>query len=581
LGYDPHGYGVPYGGYFAGAKQEAFAQLCIQALGLLLQDLPDSVEGSPGGELGIANFMLVTRPQEMLNCSNSTDDSGAKNEFRKLLAGITSEREVSFMVEGVVTLLGTVSKERSSYLPNSLRLPPFLSELLVLVFHLTRCPKIVEGACAEDAIIDIVEGILQATDKTPEHVSATAVSILEAAILLNITAYREVCVELDEEFEGDLPDDLPDFQGSAADLIALRALSQAAESLVKSKVSKSHMNIVQMGLATFANLAPFADGFCVEVTSRMFSIFERCAKPSQLKRGRAGLGVFLPLLFEAFSSALQYKYSPNTNLAYGLMTREGLFKELSSWVATVQDAGVAKEEDDWMQSIQVFLTPIVGLLKVTVPMLEAEVEKQEISSSEEAKDLLPRSILGLMPPPHAFQLRSLKPCAPLHVSMEHVLVNSVGNGPLSPLWEIDEDGEGSAARGRSEETRDTSGRHKSPKRERSSSRARDKESRSQGTAKAPATSSTATPSASESPNDEPANLKSNVKANGSSNGDTVHTVPPAAAADVASKPQESASVQAPDPPDAIRAQLEAAAAAAGLDVSTLLQQLQATSSTPA
>ena len=30
-GYDPHGFGVPYGGYFAGAKQEAFAHVCLQA----------------------------------------------------------------------------------------------------------------------------------------------------------------------------------------------------------------------------------------------------------------------------------------------------------------------------------------------------------------------------------------------------------------------------------------------------------------------------------------------------------------------------------------------------------------------
>ena len=29
-GYDPHGFGVPYGGYFAGAKQEAFAHVCLQ-----------------------------------------------------------------------------------------------------------------------------------------------------------------------------------------------------------------------------------------------------------------------------------------------------------------------------------------------------------------------------------------------------------------------------------------------------------------------------------------------------------------------------------------------------------------------
>ena len=56
--------------------------------------------------------------------------------------------------------------------------------------------------------------------------------------------------------------------------------------------------------------------------------------------------------------------------------------------------------------MQAHHAPIAGLLEETVPKLEAEVEKNEISNSEEAKELLPRCILGLMPPPHAFQLRS-------------------------------------------------------------------------------------------------------------------------------------------------------------------------------
>merc|ERR1711972_470602 len=120
------------------------------------------------------------------------------------------------------------------------------------------------------------------------------------------------------------------------------------------------------------------------------------------------------------------------------MTRHAQFKEMSSLISQQlgEEAGedVSSEIQQWWIDFQTHLHVITALLDVTVPMLEAEVSKNDIPSSDEAKDLLPRCILGLMPPPHAFQLRSLLPCAFTHFGCEHVLAASVGNGPLAPLW---------------------------------------------------------------------------------------------------------------------------------------------------
>ncbi|CAJ1332714.1 unnamed protein product [Effrenium voratum] len=487
LGYDPHGFGVPYGGYFAGAKQEAFAHVCLQALGLLLQDMGDAADSQ--GDLAVSSSLVAKRPQELLVSTKSIPEEegggAAQNFFREMLGSISSASEVEFMVEGVVKLLGTVGKERKSYLPSSMRLPPFLPELLVLVLHLTACPKFVAGACAEEDVVGLIEGVLLAASQAPQHVCETTLSLIEAAILLNLTSYREVCVQLDEDFEGNLPESIPDFEGSAADFVAMAALTQASEYLnKKSKASKVHESIVQMSLATLANVSTFADGFCIELCSRLFSLFERCAKSLQAKRDRQWLGSHIPILLEAFDNALQYKYSGNMNLAYGLMTRQAIFRDLVSTVPQVSLALTAPDEDaqemtrQWQQAVEAHLLPVAGLLDATVPILEAQVEKHEISNSEEAKELLPRCILGLMPPPHAFQMRHLQRCAATHVACEHLLAASVGDGPYSPLWEVEETtpNASQASRGRGQEAKSES---QKARRERSGSRARSS-SRSRG-----------------------------------------------------------------------------------------------------
>ncbi|CAE7737426.1 Hid1 [Symbiodinium pilosum] len=580
LGYDPHGFGLPYGGYFAGAKQEAFAHLCIQALGLLLQDVRDAALCK--GDMSILPSVAVRRPQELLISQRSIPEeegASAQNVFRDMLAAIGSQGEVEFIVEGIVTLLGTVGKGKGSYLPSSMRLPPFLPELLVIVLHLTACPKFVAGACVEGEIISVIEGVLLAANQAPEHVDEHALSLVEAAILLNLTSYREVCVELDEDFDGSLPESMPDFEGTAADFVALAALAQANENLAKCKVSKVHENIVQMSLFTLANVSTFADGLCIETTSRLFSLFERCVKSLQLSRERLGFASHLPILLEAFDNVLQYRYGSNANLAYGLMTRQAIFRDLVSMVPQIQcnidlekDGNSGKDTQRWQQHVEVHLHPIATLLDATVPMLEAEVEKQEISNSDEAKELLPRCVLGLMPPPHAFQMRHLQRCAATHLACEHVLAACLGDGPVCPLWEV-EDGKLGPQNNQCFKIAQQylSAVRPEPRkgRERSNSRTRSaSSSRSKGGAKAAA--SEPSKPGGKSPKNSP------TAPDASEPGDSA--VPNGSSQAEASVPEQGneASPSSPQPAgmDALASQLQEAVAS-GVDVAQLLAQLQA------
>lgn len=349
-----------------------------------------------------------------------------------------------------------------------------------------------------------------------------------------------------------------------------------------------------MSLATVANLSTFADGFCVEVTSRIFSIFDRSAKAAKITRGTDGLANFLPILLEAFNNVLQYKYVPNVNLAYGLMTRHAQFKEIASVIAQqLEEAG--SDCQQWLIDMQTPLHVINVLLDVAVPMLEAGVAKNDISTSDEAKDLLPRCILDLMPPPHAFQLRSILPCAFTHFGCEHVLAACVGNGPLAPLWEADEEDseaqdEPQASEARARRADDDHKKRLGSARERSSSRATDRSSsRPRNVLRANGSSSHGEGRAS-----SPARQAMTVEARAGELASFSEPLLPAANA-VPSSPEVRTESEAGIPADKaeaiapgvadtpagsaelsaeqIKAQLEAAAAA-GLDINALLQSLQ-------
>lgn len=198
----------------------------------------------------------------------------------------------------------------------------------------------------------------------------------------------------------------------------------------------------------------------MEVSIRFFALFERCAKSVQTKRSKAGVAICLPRLLEALGNVMQYQYGPNLNLVYGLVTRQTMLRDLATSVADLcaqaesaqreaeSSAGIpgsgSRLATKWWKEVEVFLSPIVSLLETVVPQLEAEVEKNDISSPEEAKELLPKCVLGLLPVPHAFAMRSLLHSEFTHWACEQCLVDCLANGPLT-MWDAGADADAGKA----------------------------------------------------------------------------------------------------------------------------------------
>lgn len=497
MGYDPHGLGVPYAGFFSGVAEEEYAMACLQVLGLLLQD-------GPGASLPPEAAWIIYRPQEPEHRTGKPmlPEKVVPNAFRDLLSSISSHDDIEFLVSSIVTLLGTVSEERGTFLPRSKTLPQFLPEVVLLVFHLAANPHFLAGACSDENPSDLVDGILQLAFEETEHLREENFALITAATLLRLTAYSKFCFKLTEEYEGDNLDGVPDFEGSTIDLVMMACVKVCTDHIQSVQGSRVCSHLVDILLGVICNLSVYAADLSKETCFRLFVLFDRSGKPGVVRKGGAGSAPVRWLLYimEVFYTVLQYQYSTNMSFVYGLVTRRSKLVELQQAVREMHTAAVAAsgaEEgrgDESAENLEsrvsgwsdvdltlpgveeapdagkeahgthagssgaasapsashdgvriwkrflAFLDPIVALLDILGPALEAEVEKQDLINPEDAKALLPTTVLDLLPPPHAFAMRTLGDCMCVNLTCEHCYVSCVAAGPLASAWDVESQG---------------------------------------------------------------------------------------------------------------------------------------------
>jgi len=436
--YDPRGLGVPYAGMFSGTKREDNTTLCLQVLGLLLLDVTcrTAVPTKP--------VFLSQKPQE--------DGSGpfvidpAKNVFGTMLLELSSDNEISNIMEGMIENLCMPSDERSAYLPNSVRVPIFLPDMLNLVFHLVGCEPFVNKICTEGETLNFLEGVVQVGLSGSSIVPDESLWMLTTSILLRFTSYRKVCVAMNEAFKGDFPDALPDFDGSGHDLVWLVAMKLANDHLATAQECKLARFMVQTCFHIMCNLSVYAEELGVESAHCTLVFFERVTKAARLKNGKHGISWVLPSLLETITNVVHYQYSTNPNVVYGLVTRRQVLTDLvkiasesyeekaAAAASAVNDNGPDKEDAEWWKVVRDYTTPVCDLIEAIAPELELQVEKKEISDPKSAKELLPGSALGLLPRPPVFTRRSMRNNPIWFLASESSLMCSLVNGP-SGVWD--------------------------------------------------------------------------------------------------------------------------------------------------
>jgi len=321
---------------------------------------------------------------------------------------------------------------------------------LVVLFHLSASNTFVGELCRRHSPQQLAVSVLsmsfeelevsdtedeKKTSKEEEEEGDASLQLLAAATMLRLTAHRDFSAALNDEAENALDDALPNVpaEASIADVCVLTACKHISERLSTAHSNPLHFAIVECFFVVVCNLSVYLEAMSKQVVLTFFTLFERCLKPQNVRKGSKVAIVWMPYFLEIFENIVHYQYAGNRDLVYGMLTRMKMLEELveiannnveesltpevaldaSEPLANGKSSNTTSMPPEWWKGRHEQLMPIVEMLRWMVPRLEADVERQEIMNAEDAKKLLPRSVLGLLPPPHLFTIRTLSQQASL------------------------------------------------------------------------------------------------------------------------------------------------------------------------
>eukprot|EP00927_Polykrikos_kofoidii_P038080 TRINITY_DN3235_c0_g1_i1.p1 TRINITY_DN3235_c0_g1~~TRINITY_DN3235_c0_g1_i1.p1 ORF type:complete len:920 (+),score=222.38 TRINITY_DN3235_c0_g1_i1:56-2815(+) len=437
---------VPYASFFFTSNvEEVFVHSCVQALCMLLND---SVNDD--GAFSLMKWF----PQKTLGeRAPPVTGEGGRHFFRELVMDLSGGEEATFLAVSLGTMFQSFLA--TPLLPNSVRLPSFQHEMLLVVLHLSSSEMFINATCREGVLNTLVGGVIALFDEAPDHIDSDNLALLIGATLMRLTSLPVACAALNEEYVEEVSDQLPSFHGSGCDMVALLALKQVSDRLPRALVDSVQSVILDVYLGIIVNLSSFAEGFSTQVSLKMYTFFERCAKACHVKRGVLGPVKYLTSIIEAMQNILQYQYSHSASVVYSLMTRQSIIAELFSSVSAAAAEGrlsleAAETSDEQMdeavikrrqadvelwEKLQADLTPLVSMIDMIVPELERAIEKNDIHDPEDAKECLPKTAIGLLPVPHAVVLRNIGYIMQLDSAIESCCLACAAVGPYGSSWE--------------------------------------------------------------------------------------------------------------------------------------------------
>lgn len=412
--YDPVGWGVPYGGFFASGSEEDLVDVSSQVLCIIMDFDPPSLKA---GEEDSSKERIL-------------------NVYRYMLKHIEKDREIDLIFRGLVRMLSTVYQANQTYLPNSKRAIGFYQEALVLLWQLatinpTFLQRVVEHMPTNQIVLPVLYLIQQA------HSSLSQVGLLHTAsfVLLVLSAERSFAVKLNEPYEGKggfLV--LPSFKGSYADALTLCLYKVVSDCLC---IPQSDA-LVEMLLTVLCNISPYVKCFCAECCLKLLSLVDRCGRASYLFRS-AHTHHSLVFLLELLANVIQYQYEGNNMLIYSTLRQKAVFERIknisvpANSVRDVADASTANGDEtgatgveahgdsdgsetagkwspteEWLEAVKVKLP--LQAITCTSDYLEAHVEacKRDdvIDQDEVLKFLKGTTMVGILPVPHPIVTRT-------------------------------------------------------------------------------------------------------------------------------------------------------------------------------
>lgn len=404
--YDPIGWGLPYGGYFASGTEEDLVDVALQVLCVVMDFDPEepAPEEAPAQlqEFVVENeelrghshglgFRASKRLDDLVpsktavwgavvlgqlendgwvkaeGCflpiavngktvlvpkakpSEEGEEKAAveekkkpRNVYRYMLQNITKEWEIDLIFHGLVRLLSTVHQANQTYLPNSIRSVGFFQEALVLLWHLLTLNKAFTRRVCEH--LDTNQIMLPVLYLLQQAQGAPSL-----VGLLHTASFVLLVLSSERSFAVRLNDSY----SARIPLVMPAFQGNHADVLTLSLykvVSDSLLRpqsdaLVEMCLTVLCNVSPYIKSYALESCLKILALVERCSRPRYLFRS-SFTHHGLIFLLEMLNNLVQYQFEGNSMLVYSILRQKEVFQRLESLSLPSLAPGAAVAPDD-------------------------------------------------------------------------------------------------------------------------------------------------------------------------------------------------------------------------------------------
>ena len=315
LGYDPIGWGLPYGNVLSQDTAKPLMETSIHLLITLLDY---------GHPIRLNGTDAATETDNLPYVDECDINSTGFNAFRKYMKGIESPDELNFIYRGFVRLLNNTHESKNVFLPNSVTKIQVEQELLILLWKfLEETPKFMPFILRQCDVTEILVPICYFMLEGRKDFSKVGLIYLCTFMLLKLSGERNFGVALNAQYTSKLPIDVPLFTGNHADLLVI-----SLHKLIVSGIDK-FSSLYNCFLTIICNVSPYCKSFCSVSAVKLVNLFQLFTSPRFLYAAESN-HIYVQLLLEAFNNIIQYQYEGNYNVIYSIIRRKEIFEQLSA-----------------------------------------------------------------------------------------------------------------------------------------------------------------------------------------------------------------------------------------------------------
>jgi len=295
LGYDPVGWGMPYGNLVSTDTAQPLMEVAVQVLVVLL-DYGYPIRHSSSGN---GRDAAKDNAAGMKSVNAEDTESPGFNVFRRVLGTIEDPAQLNFIFSGFVRLLNNIPQSDRSYLPFSHSRVTAEQELLVLLWKcLEEIPKFLPYILKSCDVTELLVPLCYFMLEGRRDPARAGLVYLCTFIILKLSGERNFGVSLNKAYTLELPVDIPLFSGTHADLLIV---------MLNKLIMDGHDKLASLHncFATIiCNVSPYCKSLNSATSVKLCNLLSHFASPRQMFAAD-GNYIYVVMLLETINNILQ------------------------------------------------------------------------------------------------------------------------------------------------------------------------------------------------------------------------------------------------------------------------------------